>query len=73
MIRCRLSAVLGAKRITMAELHRRTNISVSALSLIYNEKVERVHYATLDKLCQALNVQPGDLLVWEPDESQPKT
>ncbi|NEP14216.1 MAG: helix-turn-helix transcriptional regulator [Symploca sp. SIO2C1] len=31
------------------------------------EMPERLERSTLEKLCAALNCQPGDLMLWEPD------
>lgn len=65
MIRVKLSRVMGDKRIRIQELADRTGLSRSTISLLYNEKVHRIDFGTLEKLCVALECQPGDLLVYE--------
>jgi putative transcriptional regulator len=42
-------------------------ITEANLSLLKNGKVKGVKMATLDKLCAALDCQPGDLLEYQKD------
>lgn len=37
---------------------------------IAHDKVRKVDYDVIEKLCRYLNVQPGDLLVYEPNHDQ---
>ena len=69
-VRVRLSRILGEKRIKMAELSRRTGISKYALHKLYHEKNKGIEFATLEKLCQALECSVGDLLEYVPEEDQ---
>jgi len=68
MIKVHLSKILGAKRINMTELAQQTGLSRNTVFLLYHEKTERMDFSTLNKLCAALNCQPGDLLEYIPDE-----
>jgi len=65
-IRNRLSAILGEQRITQTELHLRTGLSYTTITDLYHERAKRLDFTTLDKLCQALGVLPGDLLEYRP-------
>lgn len=67
MIKCYLSKIMGAKRINMSELARQTGLSKNTVYLLYHEKSEGISFATLDKLCVALECQPGDLLEHIPE------
>ena len=69
-VRVRLSRILGEKRIKMAELSRRTGISKYALHKLYHEKNKGIEFATLEKLCRALECSVGDLLEYVPEEDQ---
>ena len=62
MIHFRLSSILGHRRIKMTELAKRSGISYPTINRLYHEKTNRIDYKTLDRLCRALNVAPGDLL-----------
>ncbi|MBV1734254.1 MAG: helix-turn-helix transcriptional regulator [Candidatus Desulforudis sp.] len=67
MIRVRLSAILGSRRIKMAEVARATGVSTTTVFNLYHEKVSAVSFDVLGKLCEFLQCQPGDILEWEPD------
>lgn len=67
MIKCHLSRILGAKRMSMTELSKKTGISRNTIYLLYHEKTAGITFATMEKLCTALEVQPGDLLEHIPE------
>lgn len=62
MIVNRLSRLLGERRMSISELQRRTGLSYVTLHNLYSDKSHRVDFKTLDSICRALEVQPGDLL-----------
>ena len=51
----RLAAMTGLHPVTICNLKK------------LSEVPERLERNTLEKLCAALNCQPGELMVWEPD------
>jgi putative transcriptional regulator len=63
MISCRLSTLLGTRRIKVSEVCRATGIARATLDRYYNDKVKSFDREVLGKLCQYLQVSPGDLLV----------
>ena len=56
---------MGRKRIKIKELHERTGISRSTLTKLYYDKTKMIELNTIDKLCLALDVTPGELLEYE--------
>lgn len=62
-----LDAVLSDRRMTGKELARTVGISETQLSLFRSGKVRGIRFATLARLCLALDCQPGDLLGYSPD------
>lgn len=50
------------------ELARKVAMSLNAIQHI-EYKAKAIQLDTLGKLCEALNCQPGDLLVWTPDDN----
>ena len=60
-IRCRLSRILGDRRITQRELTRESGLSSFTVWKFYNEKWQGVDRDTLIKLCETLKVQVADL------------
>ncbi len=67
MIKCHLSKILGAKRMSMKDLAELANISRNTVFLLYHEKTTRLDYNTLNSICGALDCQPGDILEYIPD------
>ncbi len=69
-IRTTLDLVMTQRRITGKELARIVGITEQNLSLLRTGKVKGVRFSTLEKLCEALDCQPGDLLVFEPGSEE---
>ena len=49
----------------VADLVRSTGINKSALHKLYNDESVRIDFETINKICFALNVEVGDLLVFK--------
>jgi len=64
-IKCRLSIILGCKRMSQRKLSRISGISTSTIGRLFNEKWSQIDRTTLIKLCETLNVGIGDLFVYE--------
>ncbi len=62
MIKCRLSRLLGDKRMPVLELKRRTGLSYVTLQNLYHEKTAGVAFDTIDKICKSLECNISDLL-----------
>jgi len=73
MVKTNLSRILGERRITQAELHRMTGISKQAISVIYHDNWKRIYRSTIDKICDALSISPGELFSDAPDGNQSST
>lgn len=65
MIENRLSRILGERRMSIAELGRLTGVPYTSLFELYHGRAKRVDLKTLDRICKALNIQPGDILEYE--------
>ena len=65
MIRILLSARLGERRWTQADLARKTGIRAATICLYFNELVDKVDLKHLDLMCDALECQPGDLIAFD--------
>lgn len=46
-----------------------TDISKSTMHKIYNDQTTRIDFETIDKICEALDVQVGDLFQYEPNKT----
>ena len=63
MIICKLKKVLIRKGWTRYRLHKKTGISYPALHAMYHNRSKLYSASVLEKVCRALNCQPGDLLI----------
>lgn len=66
MIRILLSARLGERRWTQADLARATGIRPSTINEYYHEVAERINLEHFDLICEALNCDLGELLSRDP-------
>lgn len=62
MITCRLSTVLGERRIKVSDVARDTGIARATLDRYYHDRVKSFDRDVLGRLCDYLQVVPGDLL-----------
>ena len=62
MIVVNVDVMLAKRKMSVTELTERVGITMANVSLIKNGKVKAIRLSTLDKLCEALQCQPGDLL-----------
>ena len=67
MIRCRLSGLLGDRRMKMSHLARKTGLAYTTVNDIYNERTKRIDYHSIDVICRVLDCQVGDLLEYVSD------
>ncbi|MGV6838596.1 MAG: helix-turn-helix domain-containing protein [Planktomarina sp.] len=61
----RLDVMLAKRKMRSKDLARRIGITEANLSLLKSGKVKGVRFDTLEKICEALDCQPGDLLEYE--------
>ncbi|WP_336020482.1 helix-turn-helix domain-containing protein [Fusobacterium polymorphum] len=70
MLKNHLSKLMGEKRYSIVEVSRKTGLTTSTISNLYNDKVKRLDFDTLEKLCKLLNCNTQDILEYIPDETQ---
>lgn len=58
----RLDVMMARRKVTGRDLAAQIGISEQNLSLLKSGKVKGIRFETLDKICRALDCQPGDLL-----------
>ena len=70
MIRFRLAEILKARGWTPYRLSQETGLTAPTVYRLADPELRfgRFTADTLERLCEALDVQPGDLLEWVPDE-----
>ena len=67
LIICRLTELMDDRGMSLNELSQRVGITLANLSILKNNKARAIRFSTLAAICQALDCQVGDLLVFIPD------
>ncbi len=62
-----LDIMLAKRKMRSKDLARHVGITEQNISLLKSGKVKGMRFETLDKICEILECQPGDLLVYEPE------
>lgn len=65
----RLDRVMADRKMSLTELAVRVGISNVNLSNLKTGKVKAVRFSTLDKICDVLDCQPGDILEYVEEEN----
>lgn len=60
-----LDVMLARRKMRSRELAEAVGITEQNISLLKSGKVKGIRFATLEKICEVLDCQPGDLLEWE--------
>lgn len=63
----RLDVMLALRKARSKELAAYVGITETNLSLLKSGRVKGIRFETLEKICDYLQCQPGDLLVYEPE------
>ena len=64
MIEINLDVMMAKRKISLKELSERVGITEANLSILMNNKAKAIRFSTLEALCEALECQPADLMVY---------
>ena len=59
---------MARRKISLGELAEQVGITQANLSILKTEKAKAIRFSTLEKICDELGCQPGDILEYEADE-----
>ena len=68
MIVINLDIMMAKRKISSGELSERVGITQANLSILKTNKARAIRFSTLEKLCEVLECQPGDILEYRSDE-----
>ena len=68
MIVINLDIMMAKRKISSGELAERVGITQANLSILKTNKARAIRFSTLEKLCEVLECQPGDILEYRRDE-----
>ena len=64
-----LDVMLARRKMRSKELAARLGLSEQNISLLRSGKVKGVRFETLEKICEVLACQPGDILEYIPPQA----
>jgi len=65
-----LDVMLARRKMRSKELAERIGITEANVSLLKSGRVKGVRFETLEKICEVLDCQPGDILEYRPDAGE---
>ena len=68
-IHCKLSTLMGENRYKIQDVNNQTGLSRATISNLYHDKMQRIDYETLGKLCKLFRCTVGDILEYS-DENE---
>ncbi len=70
MIIVNIDVMLARRKMSVTELSQRVGITMANISILKNGKAKAIKLETLNKICEALECQPGDILEWQKDQGR---
>ena len=63
-----LDIMMAKRKISSGELAEKVGITQANLSILKTNKARAIRFSTLEKICEVLECQPGDILEYKGDE-----
>ena len=67
MLIVNLDVMLARRKMSVTELAQRVGTTLANISILKNGKAKAIRFSTLEKICQVLECQPGDILEYRED------
>ncbi|MCE5039881.1 MULTISPECIES: helix-turn-helix domain-containing protein [Mammaliicoccus] len=67
MIKIKLDEILKERHVSLTVLAQEVDITIANLSILKTGKAKAVRFSTLEAICEYLDCQPGDIMVYEKD------
>ena len=62
-----LDVVLAQRKMSVSELSEKVGITLANISILKNNRAKAIRFSTLDKICEVLECQPGDIIKYQGD------
>ncbi len=60
-----LDIMLARRKMKLQDLAEKVGITARNLSIIKNDKAKAIRFSTLEAICEVLECEPGDILVYK--------
>lgn len=65
-----LDIMLARRKMSLTELSEKVGVTIGNLSMLKQGHARAVRFSTLEKVCEALDCQPGDILEYARAENR---
>ncbi|WP_062317816.1 helix-turn-helix domain-containing protein [Demequina maris] len=62
-----LDVMLARRKMPVGEFAAAVGLSPANVAVLKNGRAKAIRFSTLERICEVLGCQPGDILRWEPD------
>ncbi len=69
-IRLNLDVMMAKRKMNLTELSNAVGITMANMSILKTGKAKAIRFSTLNKVCEALSCQPGDILEYVRDDKK---
>ncbi|MCG9633024.1 MULTISPECIES: helix-turn-helix transcriptional regulator [Vibrio] len=60
-----LDVMMAKRKMRLKELSEQVGVSEQNLSILKNGKAKAIRFSTLEKICEVLECQPGDIIAYQ--------
>jgi putative transcriptional regulator len=60
-----LDVMMAKRKMRLKELSEQVGVSEQNLSILKNGKAKAIRVSTLEKICEVLECQPGDIIAYQ--------
>jgi putative transcriptional regulator len=68
----RIDVELARRKMSVGEFAERVGLTPANVAVLKNGRAKAVRFSTLEAMCRVLGCQPGDLLEWVEDGTDPE-
>jgi len=65
-----LDVMMAKRKTSLNDLSEKVGLTLSNLSILKTGKAKAIRFSTLEKICEVLDCQPGDILEYNSDISE---
>ena len=65
-----IDVMLARRKMSSGELAEKIGLSATNLSILKTGKAKAIRFSTLEKICEILQCQPGDILEFREEEEE---
>ena len=64
-IKVNLDIMLAKRKMSVTELSEKVGITMANMSILKTGKAKAIRFSTLERICEVLDCQVGDIIVYE--------